>query len=232
MRSDFAVRAGFRQVRAKAVLAEVPAHALHRLSCGNSGKGPRLSDWTLLRTNCPETKNYSRWLLIRRRLYDPNEVTFLACGDPPATTLEELAHCRPSMDHRRPRWNRLHRTRSASISRRTQHRLAGPVLRTSSARERWIIRDPHEVSPMPRLVKPYYKASHNTPGTSTMTANKSDSPRTKTTPKSDSANCSRSGRSNRGSSSPERPNGVDSGGPRVSCSYGSPGAAKGAESSC
>src|SRR5262249_25473552 len=54
VRTDFAVWAGFRQVRAGALLAEVPAGAWRRLSCGDGAKGPRLYDWALLRTNCPE----------------------------------------------------------------------------------------------------------------------------------------------------------------------------------
>ena len=90
VRTDFAVWAGFRQVRAKALLAEVPADAWHRLNCGDGSKGPRLYDWALLRTNSPEPKDYARWLLIRRSIVDPNEVAYFACGGPPATTLEEL----------------------------------------------------------------------------------------------------------------------------------------------
>ena len=90
VRSNFAVWAGFRQVRAKALLADVPADAWQRHSCGDGCKGPRLYDWAVLRTNCPEPKTYSRWLLIRRNVSDPNEVAFFACGGPPATTLEEL----------------------------------------------------------------------------------------------------------------------------------------------
>jgi len=90
VRTDFAVWTGFRQVRAKALLAEVPADAWHRLSCGDGSKGPRLYDWALLRTNSPEPQDYARWLLIRRGVSDPNEVAFFACGGPPATTREDL----------------------------------------------------------------------------------------------------------------------------------------------
>lgn len=90
VRTDFAVWTGLRQVRAKALLAEVPADAWHRLSCGDGSKGPRLYDWSVLRTNCPDPPTYSRWLLIRRSVSDPNEVTFFACGGPPVTTLDDL----------------------------------------------------------------------------------------------------------------------------------------------
>jgi len=90
VRSDFAVWAGFRQVRAGALLAEVPAAGWHRLSCGDGAKGPRVYDWAVLRTNCPDPDEYARWLLIRRSASDPAAVAYFACGGPPGTTLPEL----------------------------------------------------------------------------------------------------------------------------------------------
>ena len=90
VRTDFAVVAGWRQVRAKALLAEVPADGWHRRSCGAGAKGPRVYDWALLRTDCPEPESYARWLLIRRSVSDPSEVAYFACGGPPGTTLPEL----------------------------------------------------------------------------------------------------------------------------------------------
>jgi SRSO17 transposase len=90
VRSDFATHLGFRQVRVKALLAEVPSDSWHRLSCGAGAKGPRLYDWALVRTNCPEPKTYARWLLIRRSVSDPTEVAYFACGGPPGTTVAEL----------------------------------------------------------------------------------------------------------------------------------------------
>jgi SRSO17 transposase len=90
VRADFAVWSGFRQVRAKALLAGVPADAWHRLSCGAGAKGPRVYDWAVLRLNSPEPRAYARWLLIRRSVSDPTEVAYFACGGPPATTLDDL----------------------------------------------------------------------------------------------------------------------------------------------
>src|SRR5581483_1469877 len=90
VRADFAVWAGFRQVRAGALLAGVPADAWHRLSCGAGAKGPRWYDWAVLRTNCPDPDEYARWLLIRRSVSDPTEVAYFACGGPPATALDDL----------------------------------------------------------------------------------------------------------------------------------------------
>lgn len=90
VRADFAVRSGFRQVRVKGLLAEVPADGWRRLSCGDGAKGPRLYDWVLFRTPSPEPDTYARWVLIRRSTSDPADVAYFACGGPPATTLEDL----------------------------------------------------------------------------------------------------------------------------------------------
>jgi SRSO17 transposase len=90
VRADFALGQGFRQVRAKTLLAEMPADAWQRLSCGDGAKGPRLYDWVACSINCPEPKEYRRWLLMRRSLGDPSEVASFACGGPPETSLEKL----------------------------------------------------------------------------------------------------------------------------------------------
>jgi SRSO17 transposase len=90
VRTDQAVWAGFRQVRVKSLLAEVPAHAWQRLSCGDGSKGPRLYDWAAVAVNCPEPASYGRWLLIRRSVADPKEVAYFLCGGLPATTLRGL----------------------------------------------------------------------------------------------------------------------------------------------
>lgn len=90
VRTDFAVTVGFRQVRAKALLAEVPADAWQRLSCGAGSKGPRRYDWARTRINCPDPKRCQRWLLIRRSASDPTDVSYFVCGGRPATALPEL----------------------------------------------------------------------------------------------------------------------------------------------
>ncbi len=90
VRTDFAVVSGWRRVRVRALPAEVPPDCWHRLSCGAGAKGPRVYDWALLRTNCPNPAAYARWLLIRRGVSDPSEVAYFACGGPPGTSLREL----------------------------------------------------------------------------------------------------------------------------------------------
>ena len=90
VRSDQSVCVGFRQARVRALLAEVPANAWRRLSCGDGAKGPRLYDWAVTPVNCPEPGSYGRWLLIRRSLAEPAEVAYFLCGGPPGATLAEL----------------------------------------------------------------------------------------------------------------------------------------------
>jgi SRSO17 transposase len=90
VRSDCAAWSGFRQVRAKRLLAEVPADGWRRLSCGDGAKGSRLYDGALVPTTAPDPGRYARWLLIRRRVSEPAEVAYFACGGPPGTALADL----------------------------------------------------------------------------------------------------------------------------------------------
>jgi SRSO17 transposase len=97
VRADHAVHVGWRQVRVRSLLAEVPERGWQRLSCGDGAKGPRLYDWAVCRINCPEPESYARWLLIRRSVAAPAEVAYFVCGGPPGTGLRELvrvAGCR------------------------------------------------------------------------------------------------------------------------------------------
>jgi len=90
VRSDFSVRVGFRQIRAKQVLAQIPEGAWQRLSCGAGSKGPRVYDWALMRMNAPEPERAKRWLLVRRSVAEPDSVAYFACSGPPKTTFEDL----------------------------------------------------------------------------------------------------------------------------------------------
>ncbi len=90
VRTDHSVRVGWRQREVRSLLPEVPATAWHRLSCGDGAKGPRVYDWAVCPTNCPEPRRYARWLLICRSVTDPGDVAYFACGGPPGTTLPEL----------------------------------------------------------------------------------------------------------------------------------------------
>src|SRR5437763_9784866 len=90
VRADFAIAAGFRQVRVKAPPARVPHDGWARLSCGSGAEGPRPYDRALFRTPCPDPEVYARWVLIRRSTSDPDAVAYFARGGPPGTTPDEL----------------------------------------------------------------------------------------------------------------------------------------------
>ncbi len=91
------VWAGFRQHRVGNVLEALRQGELstgeswERLSAGNGSKGPRLYDWLRLALNPPIQKGFERWLLVRRSIEDPDEVTAYTVFAPESTTLEELA---------------------------------------------------------------------------------------------------------------------------------------------
>ena len=82
---------GFVQVRAEALLAQVPAEAWQRLSCGKGAKGERVYDWALV--NVPrfqQSPDVLHALLIRRSLSDPTDLAYYVVFAPADTTLPTL----------------------------------------------------------------------------------------------------------------------------------------------
>jgi SRSO17 transposase len=72
-------------------LVEEAAGGWRRLSAGDGSKGPRLYDWLRLPLNPPLQEGFERWLLVRRSIEDPDELTAYTVFAPEGTTLEELA---------------------------------------------------------------------------------------------------------------------------------------------
>lgn len=101
------VWAGFRQHRVGDVLQAQREGALlyegnegwRRISAGSGSKGQRLYDWIRLGLSSPLQEGFRRWLLIRRDIEDPEELTAYIVFAPDGTTLEELAKAAGS------RWN-------------------------------------------------------------------------------------------------------------------------------
>lgn len=62
-----------------------------RLSAGNGSKGPRLYEWQRLPLNPLMQEGFGRWLLVRRSIEGPDELTAYTVLSPEGTTLEELA---------------------------------------------------------------------------------------------------------------------------------------------
>lgn len=94
------VWADFRQHRVSKVLQSLRQEELsseedeegwQRLSAGDGSKGPRLYDWLRLPLDPPLQEGFQRWLLVRRSIEDPDELTAYTVFAPEGTALEELA---------------------------------------------------------------------------------------------------------------------------------------------
>jgi SRSO17 transposase len=62
-----------------------------RLSAGDGSKGPRFYDWLRLPLNPPMQEGFERWLVVRRSIEDPDELSAYTVFAPQNTTLAELA---------------------------------------------------------------------------------------------------------------------------------------------
>ena len=96
------VWAGFYQHRISTVLqslrqGEIPSEegaaeeGWRRISAGEGSKGPRLYDWIRLALNPPLQEGFERWLLVRRSIEEPEELSAYTVFAPEGTTLEKLA---------------------------------------------------------------------------------------------------------------------------------------------
>jgi SRSO17 transposase len=71
-------------------LEDVPARAWRRLSAGDGAKGPRLYDWAWLPDRSDTTPGWTKGLLIRRKIAEPEAFRFYLTLSPEETTLPEL----------------------------------------------------------------------------------------------------------------------------------------------
>jgi hypothetical protein len=80
----------WRQRRISTYLADPPVEGWERLSAGDGAKGPRWYDWVRLPLIDPLVAGWQRWVLLRRSLADPTELTPYVCFAPAGTTLADL----------------------------------------------------------------------------------------------------------------------------------------------
>jgi SRSO17 transposase len=66
---------GWRQRQVKTILASLPTAGWTRLSAGDGAKGPRWYDWCWLPLADPIQPDWRRWLLVRRSVSEPAELT-------------------------------------------------------------------------------------------------------------------------------------------------------------
>jgi SRSO17 transposase len=80
---------GWQQRQVKTVLAALPAEGWTRCSAGAGTKGPRWYDWCWLPLAAPLQPAWHRWLLVRRSVSAPTDLTAYVVFAPHATTLPE-----------------------------------------------------------------------------------------------------------------------------------------------
>ena len=76
----------------KAILATLAAEGWCRLSAGDGTKGPRWYDWRWLPLAAPLQPHWRRWLLVRRSLSDPTELTAYVVFAPQTAALATVVH--------------------------------------------------------------------------------------------------------------------------------------------
>ena len=81
---------GWQQYQVKTLLAQLPAQGWVRLSAGDGAKGPRWYDWLRLPIGSALQEPGRRWLLVRRSIHDPSELTAYVAFAPSGTTLEAV----------------------------------------------------------------------------------------------------------------------------------------------
>ena len=73
------------------MVAALPGDAWLPLSAGEGAKGPRLYDWARIQLNYQAPDGFSRWMLARRSLRDPEAIAYYFAFARSDTTLAELA---------------------------------------------------------------------------------------------------------------------------------------------
>lgn len=73
------------------MISELPTEAWQPLSAGEGAKGQRLYDWAWVPLRHQTAEGFSRWLLARRSLRDPQNIAYYFAHASTGTTLAELA---------------------------------------------------------------------------------------------------------------------------------------------
>ncbi|WP_344869565.1 IS701 family transposase [Amycolatopsis ultiminotia] len=89
-KSQMVISMDLRQRRAHAVIADVAPVAWQRLSCGDGAHGRRIYDWAVVDIRPLRRPEVGHWLLARRSVSDPTEISYYICFGPADTHLQEL----------------------------------------------------------------------------------------------------------------------------------------------
>lgn len=77
------------QRQVQAIVAELPTEGWERISAGVGSKGPRWYDWQRMELSDPPQQGWKRWLLVRRSISDPSEMTAYIAFAPLRSRLAE-----------------------------------------------------------------------------------------------------------------------------------------------
>ena len=80
---------GWKQQKVSTVAAQFLPEDWSRLSAGQGSKGPRWYDWAAVETNSL-IEGWTRWLLVRRSVDNPQERAYYRVFAPAGTTLKEM----------------------------------------------------------------------------------------------------------------------------------------------
>lgn len=81
---------GFAQCRIKEYLEDLSEDGWVRMSAGDGSKGLRFYDWLLIELNPPEHEGWSRGLLVRRSVGEPQEIKAHVVYAPSTTRISEM----------------------------------------------------------------------------------------------------------------------------------------------
>ena len=77
--------------RADALIAAVPSRSWQKISAGAGAHGPREYHWARVSVRPGGKRGRSRWLLARRSLTSPDEISYYACYGPRRSSTADLA---------------------------------------------------------------------------------------------------------------------------------------------
>lgn len=89
-KSQHVIAMDLRSRRADAVVADAPAAAWQRVSCGDGAHGHRFYDWAAIDIRPLRRSGFGHWLLARRSISDPNEIAYYICFGRAGTSVDEL----------------------------------------------------------------------------------------------------------------------------------------------
>ncbi len=78
------------KTRVHRLVAELDDAAWQPLSCGEGTRGPRASEWAVVDIRPLRDPACGHWLLARRSITDPSEISYYVCFGPADTPVDEL----------------------------------------------------------------------------------------------------------------------------------------------